>query len=190
MSELIQELQKEYGYSDYDIAKVKYVLASIFSEFSKLLLFGILFGILGYFYSFLVSIVLLLFLRINIGGLHCKHYMSCLFLTFIVLFCSIMFFPNLISLSASYIILFSMICMIINYWIGPIASPFRPTPDSVLIKSCRNIGFLIIFSFILFVSIFQNFSFLALYIQVGFWTIVLHTIQLIIAKILRKSGSY
>ena len=36
MSELIQELQREYGYSDYDIAKVKYVLASLFSEFSKL----------------------------------------------------------------------------------------------------------------------------------------------------------
>ena len=190
MSELIQELQREYGYSDYDIAKVKYVLASLFSEFSKLLLFGTLFGVLGYFYPFLFSIILLLFLRINIGGLHCKHYMSCLLLTFFILYMSIMFFPNLFSLSTTHIMFFSIICMIINFYIGPVASPFRPAPDSVLIKSCRNIGFFIIFSFILCVSIFQNIAILAPYIQVGFWTIVLHTIQLIVAKILRTGGIY
>ncbi|MCI8956635.1 MAG: accessory gene regulator B family protein [Eubacterium sp.] len=190
MSELIQELQREYGYSDYDIAKVKYVLASLFSEFSKLFLFGLSFGILGYFYPFLFSIILLLFLRINIGGLHCKHYISCLFLTSIILYASIMFLPNLVLLSTTSIIFFSIICMVINYYIGPVASPFRPSPDSVLIKSCRNIGFFIIFTFILFVSIFQNNSFLASYIQVGFWTIVLHTIQLIIAKLLRRGGIY
>ena len=39
---------------------------------------------------------------------------------------------------------FSIICMIINFYIGPVASPFRPAPDSVLIKSCRNIGFFIL----------------------------------------------
>ena len=190
MSELIKELQIEYGYSDYDIAKVKYVLASIFSEFSKLLIFGLFFGILGYFYPFFISIILLLFLRINIGGLHCKHYFSCLLLTSVVLFSSIIFLPNLFPLPTTYIMFFSIICMVINYYIGPVASPFRPTPDSVLIKSCRNIGFFIIFTFILFVSIFQNTDFLDPYIQVGFWTIVLHTIQLIIAKVLRKGGIY
>lgn len=190
MSKLIQELQREYGYSDYDIAKVKYVLASLFSEFSKLILFGALFGVLGYFYPFLFSIILLLFLRINIGGLHCKHYMSCLILTFLILYTSIMFLPNLITLSTTSIMFFSIICMVINFYIGPVASPFRPTPDSVLIKSCRNIGFVIIFTFIISVSIFQNILFLAPYIQVGFWTIVLHTIQLIIAKVLRKGGIY
>ena len=78
--------------------------------------------------------------------------------------------------------------MIINYYIGPIASPFRPSPNSVLLKSCRNLGFIIIFTYILFVSIFQNIEALELYIQVGFWTILLHTIQLIIAKITRKRG--
>lgn len=190
MSEFIKELQSEYGYSDYDIAKVKYVLASIFSESSKLILFGILFGVLGSFYPFLFSIVLLLFLRINIGGLHCKHYISCLLLTFIILYGSIIFFPNLLSVSPILIMFFSMICMIINYCIGPISSPFRPTPDSVLIQSCRNIGFFVIFTFIIFVSIFQKVNFLNVYFQVGFWTIVIHTIQLIIAKVLRKGGIY
>ena len=66
MSELIQELQREYGYSDYDIAKVKYVLASLFSEFSKLLLFGTLFGVLGYFYPFLFSLFLFPYFLTNL----------------------------------------------------------------------------------------------------------------------------
>lgn len=190
MSELVKELQKEYGYSDYDIAKVKYVLACIFSESSKLIIFGILFGVLGYFHPFLFSLILLLFLRINIGGVHCKHYVSCLLLTFVILYCSIVFLPNLISVPTMFIMFFSVICMIINYCIGPIASPFRPTPDSVLIKNCRNIGFFVIFTFIIFVSIFQKINFFTFYFQVGFWTIVIHTIQLIIAKILRKGGIY
>ena len=188
MSELIQELQREYGYSDYDIAKVKYVLASLFSEFSKLLLFGTLFGVLGYFYPFLFSIILLLFLRINIGGLHCKHYLSCFALSFFILYLSIIFFPYIVNISFIFIFAISTVCMIINYYIGPIASPFRPSPNSVLLKSCRNLGFIILFNYILFVSIFQNIEALELYIQVGFWTILLHTIQLIIAKITRKRG--
>lgn len=188
MSELIQELQREYGYSDYDIAKVKYVLASLFSEFSKLILFGALFGVLGYFYPFLFSIILLLFLRINIGGLHCKHYLSCFALSFSILYLSIVFFPNIIHLSSILIFGISTVCMLLNYYIGPVASPFRPTPNSVLLNSCRNIGFFIIFIYILFVSIFHNINFWNFYIQVGFWTIVLHTIQLFIAKMTRKRG--
>ena len=86
MQSLIDELKDEYGYSSYDIAMVKYVLTSIFYEFSKLIIFGIFFGFLGYFKSFLVSLILLLFLRINIGGIHCKHYITCFLLTFVVLF--------------------------------------------------------------------------------------------------------
>lgn len=76
--------------------------------------------------------------------------------------------------------------MIINYKIGPIASPFRPSPDSILIKKCQNTGFVIIFIFIIFVSFFHEFSLFATYFQVGFWTIVLHTAQLFIAKISKK----
>lgn len=43
MQSLIDELKDEYGYSSYDIAMVKYVLTSIFYEFSKLIIFGIFF---------------------------------------------------------------------------------------------------------------------------------------------------
>ena len=186
MQSLIDELKDEYGYSSYDIAMVKYVLTSIFYEFSKLIIFGIFFGFLGYFESFLVSLILLLFLRINIGGIHCKHYITCFLLTFVVLFSSIILLPKLLFVAPILIISICTICMIINYKIGPIASPFRPSPDSILIKKCQNTGFVIIFIFIIFVSFFHEFSLFATYFQVGFWTIVLHTAQLFIAKISKK----
>ena len=89
----LTDIKNKYGYSSYDIAMVKYVLTSIFYEFSKLIIFGIFFGFLGYFKSFLVSLILLLFLRINIGGIHCKHYITCFLLTFVVLFSSIILLP-------------------------------------------------------------------------------------------------
>ena len=130
MQSLIDELKDEYDYSSYDIAMVKYVLTSIFYEFSKLIIFGIFFGFLGYFKSFLVSLILLLFLRINIGGIHCKHYITCFLLTFVVLFSSIILLPKLLFVAPILIISICTICMIINYKIGPIASPFRPSPDS------------------------------------------------------------
>ena len=190
MSDLIKELQTEYGYSDYDIAKVKYVLTCIFSELSKLIIFGIIFGLTGYFASFIISLILLLFLRINIGGFHCKHYISCLLLTSVILYASIVLLPNIMHPSYILILIISAICMIVNYSIGPICSPFRPSPDSLLLKHCRNNGFIVIFIYVLFVSIFQNNTFLVPYIYVGFWTIVLHTVQLIIAKLLRKRGFY
>ena len=166
MQSLIDELKDEYDYSSYDIAMVKYVLTSIFYEFSKLIIFGIFFGFLGYFKSFLVSLILLLFLRINIGGIHCKHYITCFLLTFVVLFSSIILLPKLLFVAPILIISICTICMIINYKIGPIASPFRPSPDSILIKKCRNTGFVIIFIFIIFVSFFHEFSLFTTYFQV------------------------
>ncbi len=187
---LIASLQKEYGYSNYDIARIKYVLVSITSEFSKFIILGIFFGMTDHFISFLLSTLLLLFLRTNVGGLHCKHYSTCFLLTFAISYLSITFLPSVCTISYFFVTLFSISCMLVNYYIGPIASPFRPLPESAVLKRCRNMGCIVIVIYIFFASIFQNSVIMIPYIQAGFWTIILHTFQLVVAKFLKIGGEY
>lgn len=186
MNDLAKELKSQYGYTSYELALVKYALVSILSELSKLFILGIFFYLTNHFTEFIFSMVLLFLLRLNIGGLHCKHYITCFLLTFIVSYSSVTLLPKICSVSPTVMIIFSVIDMIICFAIGPIASPFRPTPDNLRLKRCRYIGLIVFCIFIFFVSIFQTNVAFFNYLQVGFWTITLHTAQMLIAKISKK----
>lgn len=186
MDNLLKKIQGIYGYSDYEIAVIKYVLTAIFSEISKLIILGIFYFIIGKFSLFIISFILMCLLRINCGGYHCKHYLTCLLLTFVVSYLSIVLMPNYCIPNTSIMLIILTICLFINFFVGPVASPFRPAPNSLLLKHCRNNGFMTIFIFTLLVSIFNTNYLIINYLIVGFWTIILHTSQLIIAKILRK----
>lgn len=184
------KIQKMYGYTDYEMAIIKYSITAMLSEISKLIILGIVFTIIGKFDLFLASSALLVLLRINGGGYHCKHYITCLLLTGCVSGGAVIFLPQ-IYIPYNFIILIALtICLFITYYIGPIPSPFRPTPEGQLIKQCNNKSFLIIFCFIILVSIFKANSMIRPYLIVGFWTIILHTLQLIFAKILKKGDYY
>lgn len=186
MSNIADELKEQYGYTSHELALVKYAITSILSELSKLIIMGLFFYLTGYFAEFMFSTILLLFLRINIGGLHCRHYLTCFILTFTVSYASVTLLPQFFTVSPAAIIVFSIIFMIICFKTGPIASPFRPMPDGAMIRRCRNTGTVIFLLFILFVSIFQSSDAASSYMQTGFWTITLHTLQMIVAKILNK----
>lgn len=186
MSTLSSKLQKTFGYSDYEMAIIKYSVTALFSELSKIIILSILYAVIGKFDLFLVSSALLILLRLNGGGYHCKHYITCLLLTAFVTSAAIIFLP-LINIPNYSIVLISLtICLFITYYIGPVPSPFRPEPDTLLIKQCNNKSFLTIFFFIVIVSIFNSNTVIRPYLMVGFWTIILHTLQLIVAKILKK----
>ena len=183
---LTDEFKQTYGYTNYEIALIKYVIHSIISEFSKLLLLGFFYYSIGKLNMLIASFFLLLLLRFNGGGFHYKHYLSCLTVTFIISLLSISVFPLIQIPNYSIVIPVLILCMITNYKIGPFASPFRPSPNMYLLKSCKNNGFVITLIFIIIVSIFNTNKFIQPYLIVGFWTVVLHTIQMIIAKIFRK----
>lgn len=186
MKSILNEIKNTYGYSDYEIALIKYVIISIASEFSKLLLLGFYYIYIGKLGLYIFSFTLLLLLRVNSGGYHCKHYLSCLALTFAISFLSIVLLPIISIPNYSIIIAVLLVCMVTNYIIGPVASPFRPTPDMYLLKSCNNNSFAVTLFFIIIVSIFNTNKFMQPYLIVGFWTTVLHTVQLIIAKLREK----
>ena len=188
MKNLASKIQELYGYTDYEMAIIKYSVTALFSEFSKILILGILFAIIGKLDLFIASASLLILLRLNGGGYHCKHYTTCLSLTALVLSAAIVFLPLITIPNYSIVLITLIVCLFVTYYIGPVPSPFRPEPDYLLIKKCNNKSFLIIFFFIIFVSIFNSNIDIEPFIIVGYWTIILHTLQLIIAKILRKGA--
>lgn len=186
MHTIASKIQKLYGYTDYEIAIIKYSVTALFSEISKIIILGTFFAIIGKLDLFIASSILLILLRLNGGGYHCKHYITCLLLTMLVSYAAIVVLPLITIPNYSIVLIILTGCLFTTYYIGPVPSPFRPEPDYLLIKKCNNKSFLIIFFFIIIVSIFNSNILLEPYIIVGFWTIILHTLQLIIAKILRK----
>lgn len=193
MQRLDSHLKSEYGYSDYEIAVIKYIVISIFSELSKLFIMGCPFFIAGLGLDFLTYVVVTGLLRINGGGIHLRHYITCLMLSSFMCTSSTLALPyfsnKLIAyLSFDYIyyeffmIFVSIICMIIQYIVGPVASIFRPSPDSLLIKSCKNNCAYITFGFILIVMFVDDYHVFRPYVNIAFWCIVLHTLQLYISK--------
>ena len=161
MGPLATKIQTMYGYTDYEMAIIKYSITALLSELSKILILGTLFAFIGKFDLFIAASVLLILLRVNGGGYHCKHYITCLLMTACILGAAVICLPL-------------------------IPSPFRPKPDMKLIKRCHNNCFITIFVFIMIVSIFNSNMVIRPYLIVGFWTTILNTLQLVIAKIIRK----
>ena len=61
---------------EYQKQLAKYLFQCIFSEGSKILIFSILFFTWGLFPEFLTALILLILLRTNGGGIHCKHFIK------------------------------------------------------------------------------------------------------------------
>lgn len=190
MSILTAKIQKMYNYTDYEMAIIKYSITALFSELTKLIILGTIYAVIGKFDLFAASSLLLIFLRINSGGYHCKHYTTCLLLTACFSFSAVVILPHIYIPNYSVILLGLTLCLLIIYCIGPIPSPFRPTPDGQLVKRCHHKSFLTMFFFIIIVSIFNSNIEIRPYLIVGFWTVILHTLQLIIAKIQKKGEFY
>lgn len=168
---------------EYQKQLAKYLFQCIFSEGSKILIFSILFFTWGLFPEFLNALILLILLRTNGGGIHCKHYSSCFLLSFSMLFGNILLAHQLI-LPAPVMIALSLACMIPGYRMVPVPSANRPAVTrTVVLKSKRN-TLLILLALSILICRFPD----QLFIRIGFWAIILHITQLSIAVIIRKKG--
>ena len=84
-------LKTQYEFSDFQIEQLKYTWKMLASEFSKLIIMGILFhNILGI-YAF--AVVIMLLLRFSTGGLHCNTYLSCFLVSFAYMFLALAVLP-------------------------------------------------------------------------------------------------
>lgn len=176
-------LKKQYQFTDYQIAQLQYVWKTLASEISKLLIMGIIFNDRLGIYAVAVTIMVLL--RTATGGLHCRKYISCFLVSFSYMFLSIRILP-LIPVNKVFQLILLFICMLCNYYVGPVTSTVHAPLGDGLVKRVKLQAFLIIFFFITVTYIIPENP----YITAGFWVIILHTLQLVAARILKKGDPY
>ena len=174
-------LKTQYEFSDFQIEQLKYTWKTLASEFSKLIIMGILFhNILGI-YAF--AVVVLLLLRTSTGGLHCRTYLSCFLVSFTYMFLALVVLPVIpVNKLLQMILLF--LCILCNYYIGPVTSAVHRPLSEKIIHRVRGQAFIIIFFYLTLTYITPENP----YITAGFWVIILHSVQLIAAKLLKMKG--
>ena len=178
-------LHNTLGYSQYEIKQIRYTVVSVLSELSKLFLMGIFFFVTKEFLLYLFAITILLFLRTCTGGLHCKHYFSCLILSFFIIYLSTNILPN-IHLQKPLYFIGLLLCVIVNYLLAPIVSCYHPLPNKKQIQKSKRQSFIIIIIYAGAIFVIPT----NLYITTGFWIIMLQSFQLILAKKLGRRGKY
>lgn len=164
-------------------AKLNYFFSCIIYEGSKIILFFIFFAATHRLKGFLYSLIILLPLRIISGGLHFKHYLTCLAFSFGYFYLVNVPLSKLIP-EYSITICILCTCILINLYIGPVISDSRPTLSLEQKKRGQfNISIATIYNTLLTALFYE--TELA---RIGFWTTVLHSLQLILANLRKKRG--
>lgn len=181
MEQLKRHLKETYNLSNYQLAQVSFLFKTIASEISKILIMGILFHNQLPLYLFALSVMLCL--RGSTGGLHFYTYAGCLVTSALYLGLAIYILPHNMS-AKSFQLIGVLLCILLCNYIGPITSKYRPDSCKEHFTQCKR-----------FITIFISFYALLIYIMpesnylnVGFWVIILHSLQLVIAKICKKGG--
>ena len=169
-------IQKRYGFTDYQIAQLKYTFTILFSELSKFVIIAFIYH--NHLAVYLYAAILLSILRLSTGGLHAKTYWGCFFASFVFFYLSISLLPQF---HVSKIVLAALIigCMIAIYLIGPVASVFRTPPEGSMKKRLVVQSLIVVFIHLILFCTFGS-----VYFTVGSWIIILQTSQLIAAKYL------
>lgn len=173
-------MQKRQILSEYELELKKYYFKCFTSEASKTAILFIISIPVGVIKEFSAALILLILLRSNGGGLHLKHYFSCLLTSFLFLYGSI--FLALYIQPAKIVICACMILFaIMAYDLVPVTSPNRPAATALQIKRSRRNTFIIIsFIFVLIcICPVSNYSYIC------FWTVLLHIFQLLAAHLRR-----
>ena len=177
-------LQSNFGYSDLQVAQMKYILMTILSEVTKMIIMGVFFFVIDRLFEYIAATITLALLRRFAGGLHFNHYISCYFVTFSFMLLVVLVFPHIPM--PCFLGLFLLLgCIIINYRLVPIVSSKRPEPTKELIHKSKMNTFIFLTAFTALFYIIPDNRF----VIIGFWVIILQSLQLIPAKLLKTASS-
>ena len=173
-------LKTYYQLTDLQIRQLDFLRKTLLSEISKLLIMGFLFR--KQLDVYCISVLALCLLRTATGGLHCKTYLRCLLsTTSYMVICLILLPPLVITLPVKAGLL--LVCATVNYIIGPVTSDVHlPLKPEQIQKGRIRAAILILFFLVTMCIMPEN-----IYVIPVFWIVIIHTLQLIAAKI-RKKG--
>lgn len=181
MSAIKVFLKEKYNLSNYQIAQLVFLLKTLSSELSKMLIMGILFW--NHLSLYLFALLIMLCLRCTTGGLHFYTYLSCLAASTLYLWLAVVLLPNFI-LPKTFQLVSLLLSLLICYYCCPVPSKYRPEYPRSHINRCRKTvcSFVFIYTLILYIVPENQ------YLQVGLWVIILHSLQLLVAKIQKKGA--
>lgn len=172
---------KKKTLTDYEKKLLAFYGMCFVCEATKVAIYFVIFYLLGLTKQFIAALIFMAMLRISGGGLHFKHYLSCLFVSFLLLGLAILS-GIYIKLPLPFMLLLSLGCLIAAYKLVPIQAPTRPDATEQLIQSSKRHTAIKILLIIALICIRPK----NLYVNIGFWTLVIHVVQLAIAKERRK----
>lgn len=190
MEYLLSKVQAEYGFSDYQIKLLRFSFTGILYDVSKTIIFLIFFLATGRLPEFLFAVVPLILLRTRSGGIHFHKYWTCFLASFVYLYTVICILPKAVTVHPLLIYLILLLCAVLDYMIGSASLKERPViRDEFMINQKKQFArkakiqsFQVVFIVAVLFYIFPD----SQYLIVSFWTVVLHTLQLSITKILKE----
>lgn len=164
-----------------ELARLKYVFICLLSEGSKFIIMYTIFYLLQLKTEYCIAVFVLLSVRNFSGGIHLKHYISCLLFTFSffsgVIYCSkILLIPEMIQC----ILLFCTALAL--FIIGPITSDNRPELTQKQMRIYKSIGSFVLIIYALIFLCMKTFP----YQNLIFWVIVFQILQLAAAKTIKE----
>lgn len=172
---------KKKALTDYEKKLLAFYGKCFICESTKIVIYFVIFHFLGLTKEFLAALIFMAMLRISGGGLHFKHYLSCLFASFLLLGLAILA-GIYVFLPLPVMLLLSLGCLVAAYRLVPIQAPTRPDATKQLIRSSKRHTAVKIILIMILICIFPK----NVFINIGFWTLVIHAVQLAIAKGRRK----
>ena len=155
----------------------KYYLECLICEVSKILIFLVIFILMDLTMEYLTALIALMLLRSQGGGLHLQRYMTCLAVSFAFLYTAI-----LLALHVTPSVFFMLgtvgLAIPICRWLVPIPSASRPSATAEQILRSRNATTLLLLASFLPICLAPQTS----WTGIIYWTILLHTLQLLLAK--------
>lgn len=183
MNLLINRIAQLHDFTDYELKLIRFYITGILYDVSKTLMIGILFYCIGKFPEFLFTLIPLLLLRKNTGGYHLKTYWTCFMASLSYFILAILVLPAIAPLQMTWMQLVLLVCAWIMYYIGPISSNREIKMEQIQLHKVHMQSFQIVLVISVLLFLFPDTK----YLIASFWTVVLHSVQLIITK-LKKRG--
>ncbi len=189
MQSILNKLQREYGFSDYQIKLLRFSFTGILYDVSKTLIFAVYFTAVGKLPEFLFAMVPLIILRTKSGGIHFKKYWTCFLFSFLYLGLVIHVLPN-VALHPLAVYPVLLVCAVTDYLVGPNTLKAKVTAQDAILRDAQENRIrrakIECFQVVLIVAVLMFLFPENRYLIVSFWTVAVHAVQLVITKILRE----